>query len=356
MDNLTHVLSGALLGAVVTPDASDERSVPTRSRVLLAVIATNAPDLDYLTGLFADPLTVLNLHRGISHSLVMAPLWGLLIAGLAHAATRQRHRFKELYAIATLAVLLHGALDLLTSYGTQIFAPLSSASYAFPVLFIVDPLAWLVLGTAAALAWRRGSLAIARGGLAAFGAYVVLAGGLMLWAERQALAYAQSAGVGRTVLALPQPLSPTHWKLVVVDEDVYHSAYLNLLGGERAAADPDAGLIARTWAGYQPAGALRWTKRHRFGPERPMRAFARFAYGRDEVGEFRRFAQLPYLYSIVNRGGDAGCGWFTDLRFETPAVAPPFRVGICHGPVSGLLDRRIGWTVLVDDPPPLIQR
>jgi inner membrane protein len=356
VDNLTHVLSGALLGAVTTPDAPDARSLPTRSRVLLAVVATNAPDLDYLTAFLSDPLTVLNLHRGITHSVVMAPLWGVLVAGVAHLVTRRRHRFAELWLLATLALLFHCALDSLTSYGTQLFAPLSSAPYAFPVLFIIDPLCWLILGTACALAWRRGSLAVARAGLAALVGYVVLASGLMLWAERAAIGYSQSVGAGRTVLALPQPLSPTHWKLVVIDGDTYHTAYLSLLGGARAAAPDDAGFLARSWAGYQPATALHWVKRHRFGTDPPMRGFGRYAWTRDELGEFRRFALLPQLYAIIDRGGDAGCGWFADLRFETPARSPPFRVGICHGPVQGLLDRRIGWSLRLEDPPPLVQR
>ncbi|MGB0462970.1 MAG: hypothetical protein ACPGOX_08055, partial [Flavobacteriales bacterium] len=45
-----------------------------------------------------------------------------------------------------------------------------------------------------------------------------------------AAAYAQSSGrVAISVDALPQPFSPSHWKLVVVTGDRYHIAYVNLL-------------------------------------------------------------------------------------------------------------------------------
>jgi len=353
VDNLTHVLSGALLGAALTPD-DPERAVPARTRVLLAIVATNLPDLDLLFGLFADPLALLNLHRGITHSFLIAPLLGLAAAGAAHQLTKRRHRFGDLWLIATLAVLLHIALDLLTSFGTQIFAPISTRPFALPVLFIIDPLVWLLLGTACALAWRRSSTAIARNGLIALGAYCALCGGAMLWAAQVGKLHAQQRGLGGTVLALPQPLSPAHWKVVIVDRDEYHSAYLNLLGtGARAPADAEAGMLARTWAAYQPADALSWRRRHRFGIDPLMRGFTKYAWQREELAEFRRFALLPQVYSLTNRGIDAGCGWFTDLRFETPATSPPFRFGMCHGPVDGRLYHDRGWSLETDDAPPL---
>src|SRR6185503_19106200 len=150
--------------------------VPTRTRVVLAAVASNLPDLDLLLGLFADPMALLNLHRGISHSFLAAPLLGL-------------------WLIATLAVLLHCGLDLLTSYGTQVLAPFSARALALPVLFIVDPLVWLLLAAACALAWQRRSTRLARDGLLALGAYIVVCGMAMLWATRIGQAYAQQHGL-----------------------------------------------------------------------------------------------------------------------------------------------------------------
>lgn len=351
MDNLTHILSAALLGAALTPD-QPERAVPARTRVLLAVVATNLPDIDLLFGLFADPLALLNLHRGITHSFLMAPLLGFAAAAAAHQLSGRRHRLRDLWLIATLAVLLHCTLDLLTTYGTQIFAPLSTRPFALPVLFIVDPLVWLLLGAYCVLAWRRRSTRVARSGLLALGAYVALCGLSMLWATRVATDHAQSKDLARTVIVLPQPLSPFHWKLVVIDGDEYHTSYLNLFGiGARQPADAEAGLFARSWAAYQPTTALVWRERHRYGVERPMRGFMRHALQREELREFRRFALLPQAYALTNRGADGGCGWFTDLRFETPAFPSPFRYGICHGPVAGRLYHDQGWSLASDAPP-----
>lgn len=353
MDNLTHLLAGALLGAALTPD-QPERAIPARTRVVLAALAANLPDIDVVQTFFVDPLALLNLHRGITHSFLLAPLLGLAAAGVAHQLTGRRHRLRDLWLIATLAVLLHSGLDLITSYGTHILAPFSPRAFSLPLLFIIDPLVWLLLGSACVLAWRRRSAAIARNGLLAFGAYLVVCGMAMLWATRIAQVYAQQHGLERTVVALPQPLSPAHWKLVVINGDEYRTSYVDLLGlGPRQPADPEAHLIARTWAAYQPAAALNWRTRHRFGIDPMMRGFTKYAWRRDELAEFRRFAVLPQVYGLTNRGIDSGCAWFTDLRFETPAISPPFRFGMCHGPVDGRLYHDRGWSVVVEAAPRL---
>lgn len=351
MDNLTHVLSGALLGAALTPD-DPERAVPARTRVALAVVATNLPDLDLLYSMGGDPLAYVELHRGITHSFLAAPLIGAAAAAATHLLTKRRHRWFDLWLIATLGVLLHDGLDLLTAFGTQVFAPLSTRAFTLPVLFIVDPLVWLLLGGACLLAWRRRSSTVARGGLIALGAYVVVCGSAMLWATRVGQVHAQQRNLGSTVLALPQPLSPAHWKLVIVDGDRYHSAYVDLLGlGGELRAGADASWLARTWSSYRPAAELEWRERHRFGVDPMIRGFTKHAWRRDELAGFRRFALLPQVYSVTNRGVDSGCAWFTDLRFETPAAPNPFRYGMCHGPVDGRLFRDRGWSLVTSGAP-----
>ena len=42
MDNLTHLLAGALLGAALTPDQPD-RAIPARTRVVLAPSGSGSP-------------------------------------------------------------------------------------------------------------------------------------------------------------------------------------------------------------------------------------------------------------------------------------------------------------------------
>lgn len=355
MDNLTHTLAGALLGAALPADSAGAKpaGLPLRARAAYCAIVTNLPDLDYLMAFGAAPFEVLNLHRGVTHSFLMAPVWGALIGSLAWVALRERYRASELALLAIAAVLLHAALDLLTSYGTQLFAPLSTQPHALAILFIIDPWAWLLLGVGATLAWWRGSVALARGALLGFAGYVALCGALMLRAEQVAAAAAEQRGLPRNVVVFPQPLTPTHWKVVVVDDDMYHTTYLDLLGGERQPPlREDAPWLTQVWRVYQPADALEWTHRHRYGGDPLMRGFARFAWSREELAEFRRFALLPQMYAVTNEGPDAGCGWFTDLRFEHKAFPNSFVAGICHGPVDGRLSKSAGWRLAEGAGPP----
>ena len=351
MDNLTHTLAGLLLGAALPAD--DGRGLPLKARAAFCALATNLPDLDGLVALGALPFEALNLHRGISHSFVMAPLWGTLAGVLGWLALRRRHRLAEFIVLGIASFLLHDALDLLTSYGTQIFAPFSTRAHSLPLLFIFDPYLWLLLATGAFVAWRRESVALARGGLVVLTAYVALCGGLMLRAESVAAQQAERQGLAHDVLVRPQPLSPAHWKIVVVDGDRYHTSYLDLFGTTpREPVRLDAPMLEQVWGAYQPADHLEWTHRHRYGAEPLMRGFARFAWGREELAEFRRFALLPQLYSVSNQSEERGCAWFTDLRFEIRSVPNPFVAGLCHGPDGDQLSKSVGWEIASAAGPP----
>lgn len=52
--------------------------------MIYGAIAGTIPDLDTIVGQFLDPLTAIEIHRGLSHSivfsLVMVPLLGWLVS------------------------------------------------------------------------------------------------------------------------------------------------------------------------------------------------------------------------------------------------------------------------------------
>jgi hypothetical protein len=206
-----------------------------------------------------------------------------------------------------------------------VFAPLSERRFALPVLFIADPWVWALLGIGAALAWRRRSAAVAGATLLALGGYVAACTLLMLTATGQAEAHARELGPKHQAFALPQPWSPLRWKLVVLGRNNIHTAYADLLPGT---TPPE------------------WRKRHRFGDDPLLRNFGRHAWDRSEIEAFRRFAVMPQLYAIEQPNPNMLCAWFTDLRFESPARATPFRYGVCHGVAAGEaeVDPERGWT------------
>ena len=152
MDSVTHLVSGGLL-AVAFPKA------PRRAAfVLFGMVAASAPDIDALFS-GGDPVSMMTLHRGITHALIMQPL---LAAGvvLPFFLLLAQHRIcttcpaqeaplrkipcgmalPTLFACGMLCLFMHLFLDSMTTFGTQIFLPFSSMRVALPAMFIIDPL------------------------------------------------------------------------------------------------------------------------------------------------------------------------------------------------------------------------
>src|SRR5439155_189960 len=106
MDTLTHALSGALLARAT---ASEEpRAIPRR--IAAGFFACAAPDLDFVFG-YAGPVQYLLNHRGITHSLVLLPLWALGLSWLLAKILREPRGWKALYGISALAIAAHIAGD-----------------------------------------------------------------------------------------------------------------------------------------------------------------------------------------------------------------------------------------------------
>ena len=77
MDTLTHALSGALLARATAPRDQPPLSIPRR--VAAGFFACAAPDLDFVIG-FIGPVEYLFHHRGVTHSLLLLPLWSVCSA------------------------------------------------------------------------------------------------------------------------------------------------------------------------------------------------------------------------------------------------------------------------------------
>lgn len=166
LDNLTHGLLGLALGALVPertgPDKTARGPSPTRKAALLAgFLAAELPDLDTLWPA-ADPvLHALRAHRGISHSLVFAPVIILAATAIARGVFRQARTGPAALA-ATLSVLFaHLLADLWTGWGTRLLLPFSDERLTLDWAMVVDPLITLPLLVAFVFAlrhpgrWRR---------------------------------------------------------------------------------------------------------------------------------------------------------------------------------------------------------
>lgn len=332
MDTLTHALSGALLARATAPDPAKAR-ISTVARVGAGFLAAAFPDIDFLLA-YVSPVAYLTGHRGVTHSLLLLPIWTVLLAWILAKIDRGKATtWRDYLGVCALGVGAHIVGDLITSFGTMIYAPLSDARVAWNTTFIID--LWfsgiIVAGLLGSLVWRR-SRAPAVVGLAALAGYVGFQAVLHSRAVDFGLEYAQRAGFGAPkVTAIPRPVSPFNWTVFITEGDRYHYTHVNL-ASERIPPPPgpDDSLFERYGAAYAPLAQAKWVAIDKYGGDAPGRELATRAFADPRLGFFRWFAEFPALYRI-DRGNPSTCVWFEDLRFVTPGSDRNiFRYGLCR--------------------------
>jgi len=330
MDTLTHALSGALLARATAPKEGPPKSLPRR--IAAGFLACASPDLDVVVGLLG-PIAFLENHRGVTHSLVVLPLWALLYSWLLAKILREPRGWRALYGITAMALALHIAGDLITTYGTMILAPFSSWRAQIGTTFIID--LWfsgiIVAGLLASWALRR-SPQLARSSAVAACALLAAYVGFQYAQKEKAIEfgerYARDRGIrGATVNAQPRPVSPFNWTVFVSDAEAHRYAHVNLEREMQRDYREGDGFIARLDSAYRPLAQAHWETRSRYG-EGPGATVAREAWNSQALAVFRWFAQLPAF-----EGFEAGstCVRFIDLRYVVPGRgALPFRYGACR--------------------------
>jgi membrane-bound metal-dependent hydrolase YbcI (DUF457 family) len=146
MDTITHGIAGALIGKAIFRGEDMFAAHPiNRGRIITWSLMLGAifPDSDVIRDFFSsDKLLIVTWHRSITHSLIMLPLWVMLLAGITRAFANWRKweapSFAALSAIYAVGILSHIFLDLVTSFGTMIWSPLEWSRPAWDLIFIVD--------------------------------------------------------------------------------------------------------------------------------------------------------------------------------------------------------------------------
>lgn len=340
MDTLTHALSGALLARATEPNAG-AGTLPRRTRMAVGFWAAAFPDIDFVLR-FADPLVYLTTHRGITHSILLLPFWAVGLGLLLHLLYRRRYSWRAFAGVCALGLGAHIAGDVITSFGTMIFAPLSDWRAQLPFTFIIDPYftAVIVAGLLASWAWNRTRVP-------AVTALAVLVGyvGFQAWLRAQALEIAQAYAAANRLdpartHALPQPFSPFHWLVVAEQPNAYHLSHISLLRTGIATTPADAGFLRRVYDSYRPADRALWRRVPRYG-ESAREAEA--AWNSALFARYRRFAMFPAAYR-TERAGERVCVWFADLRFALVGRRMPFRYAACRA------DAAAPWTMYAVDP------
>jgi inner membrane protein len=304
MDPITHGISGAALAR-----AFPKKPLPW-TQVWLLIGMAMAPDLDYVLHWFSDEL-YLEYHRGITHSLLMLPLWTWLVVSLL---PKRRERNPILPWLIAAAIGMHILLDVITSFGTMILAPLSDWRATLDLVFIVDPIftGLMLLPLLLMPFAKRLARPLAAVSLALMFAYI----GLCAINHHRAMALVARAWPEAPVkAALPLPFSPFHWQLIAAWPDHDEDAAVDLLPAFSGTMSWFPAPLTGPYAHYlHPAARLQW---------RQMEAMTE-ANAPDSVpgmAFYRWFARFPV---VLHEGPERR--EFGDLRFGAgmPDAPPTF--------------------------------
>ena len=151
MDTITHGIVGALIGKAFFADESSPAPFkwgePPRTAGRVAIISATLgaifPDIDVFAEPFArNGLGLMTVHRSLTHSIVMLPFWALLLALLTRwFAGRWKWpapRLPVLFGIYAAGLASHIFLDVITSFGTMVWSPISYARVSWDWVFIID--------------------------------------------------------------------------------------------------------------------------------------------------------------------------------------------------------------------------
>jgi inner membrane protein len=344
MDPITHALSGALAARSLAASRQiTTGAIPLWQITLVVTLAAVFPDIDALLGYVSDIATLTD-RRGVTHSLVMMPLWALLLGWIWSRLFKRPHQFWHFSGFAAVGIVLHIVFDLINAFGVMLLAPFSWHRFDWGTTFIIDLglMALLLTGLVLTLTFKR----LRWIGMASC---VVVAGylGIQLWAKQAALAlahnHAASIQRGNEPLAvdvLPRPLSPFHWTLVVSDKQSRQYAHVHLLRQQPLAVAADAGMFSQIRAAFAPVADANWQIASIRGQSTDDTNIVNAAqieqlWSDPAFGFFREFASLPILMSTAVFE-DRRCANFEDLRFVSPGrESHPFRYGICQYSTSG---------------------
>jgi inner membrane protein len=255
MEPVTHLLTGACLGR-----AGFNRK--TAYATLAMTLAAEAPDLDVLWSL-DGPVTGFEHHRGITHTLVGAPFIALLVTGvvwLFHRCRKKKPkqpaRWMLVWAFSLLAALSHILLDFTNNYGVRPFFPFDRHWYSWDIVFIFEPIIFLLLLAALVMPWLFG-LADREIGARRIRfpgqrwAIAALIGMVLIWtwrgvehehAGQLVLHGGLTAAPLKKIGIEPYPLNPFHWAAVVETPEYFQLGDVNTRE-DRITTDPHTDVL-----------------------------------------------------------------------------------------------------------------
>ena len=229
MDSITQAVLGASLQGALLGRWQG------RKALLYGAMLGTLPDMDVVID-YGDAVANMTYHRGFSHSLLVVSLVSVLLAwAIRRFRPHPGYNGLRLWLCIWLVLTTHILLDAFTTYGTQLFWPLTTPPVAISSIFIIDPLysvplllavlIALVAGLHRACGRRAQVIALTLSSL-----YLVstLAGKHMAGQQLERALAAASIQPQATFVS-PTPFNTLLWRVVAVDGDDYYEGLVSWL-------------------------------------------------------------------------------------------------------------------------------
>ncbi|MEQ2468315.1 metal-dependent hydrolase [Niallia sp. HCP3S3_B10] len=140
MDTITHTLFGVGIYQSVNKEQMSKKE--KYALLLTSIGASQIPDIDVISQLWDTTGQYQMWHRGITHSVFLAPIWALLF----YIINRYIFKIKGIqsFFIALLAVFIHNTSDVFNAWGTGYLEPFSTVRLTFGTIPIVDLVIWFI--------------------------------------------------------------------------------------------------------------------------------------------------------------------------------------------------------------------
>lgn len=226
MDSVTQ----AVLGASI--QASLMGRWQGRKALLFGAALATVPDLDVFLD-YGDALSNMTYHRSFSHSLfVLTALAAVLTTAIRWRWPKAGYTSARLFITLWLVLITHPLLDAFTSYGTQLWWPLSVNPSTWSSIFIIDPLYTLPLLIPVLWGLRRRTPFSTKPftwGLALSSVYLASTLVSKYYAEQPVRQLMAEQHIQGKLFSTPTPFNSLLWRVLIVEPEQYHETYVSLL-------------------------------------------------------------------------------------------------------------------------------
>lgn len=229
MDSLTHALTGAIIGNTLSKNELGAKGM------VYGAIAANIPDLDVLFTPFFEPVKAMFVHRGFSHSIILAIAGSALLAYLLKRFSGKQLTFSFWWVLIALPWLSHLLMDIFNTYGTAVLEPFCSIRVSFDSMPIIDFNLLVLLTitlTVQLISLKKSGFKQLTGafGLLLVAFYFLLNVIIKVNLETEVKDKLKAAGIAYNRMhSTPMPLTNLVWMVVVEDSLSYGVAQVNIL-------------------------------------------------------------------------------------------------------------------------------